>query len=62
MTLDCYLNNPDIIALWISYYPKLDIISLLFKDYESDCYISDIVESNISKDNNDKSKKILFFF
>jgi hypothetical protein len=24
--LDCYLNNPDVIAVWLSYYPKLEII------------------------------------
>jgi hypothetical protein len=59
---DCYLNNPDVIPLWLSYYPKLDIISLLFKDNESDGYTSKVVESNIPEDNNDKSKKTLFFF
>jgi hypothetical protein len=53
--LDCYLNNPDVIAVWLSYYPKLDIISLLFKDNENDGYVSDIVESNIPKHNNDES-------
>jgi hypothetical protein len=53
--LDCYLKNPDVIAVWLSYYPKLDIISLLFKDNENDGYVSDIVESNISKDNNNES-------
>jgi hypothetical protein len=59
--LDYHLNNPDIIALWLSFYPKLDIITLLFKNNESDGYISEVVESNIPKDNNDKSKKTLFF-
>jgi hypothetical protein len=53
--LDCYLNNPDVIAVWLCYYTKLEIISLLFKDNENDGYVSDIVESNIPKDNNDES-------
>jgi hypothetical protein len=52
--LDCYLKNPDVIAVWLSYYPKLEIISLLFKNNENDGYVSDIVESNIPKDNNDE--------
>jgi hypothetical protein len=59
--IDCYMNSPDIIALWLSFYPKLDIITLLFKNNESDGYISVVVESNIPKDNNDKSKKDSIF-
>jgi hypothetical protein len=50
MIVDCYLNNPDVIALWISYYPKLDIILLSFKDNESEGYASEVIESNIPND------------
>jgi hypothetical protein len=53
--LDCYLKNFDVIVIWLSYYPKLEIISLLFKGNEKDGYVSDTVESNMPKDNNDES-------
>jgi hypothetical protein len=63
MIVDCYLSNPDVIAVWLSYYPKLEIISLslLFKDNESDGYTSEVLESNIPEDNNDKSKNDSIF-
>jgi hypothetical protein len=39
----------------------MKIISLLLKDNESDGYISEVVESNIPKDNNNKPKKDSIF-
>jgi hypothetical protein len=59
--VDCYLSNTNVIALWLSYYPKLDIILLLFKDNENEGYICEVVELNIPKVINDKSKKDSIF-
>jgi hypothetical protein len=47
--ITCFLNNPDVIALWLSFIPTFSIFSLLFNNNDQEGYISNDIESNSEK-------------
>jgi hypothetical protein len=47
----CFLHNPDVIALWISFILMFSIISFLFNKNDQERYISKDIELNLQKFN-----------
>jgi hypothetical protein len=42
--IDCFLNNADIMALWVSYNPTFTVFSLVFNNNDQEGYISKDIE------------------